>query len=256
MLLFDSHIHLSSQELFGSSVALIKRSAAVNVKRMVNICTDPPTLQSGIALAKNHIEVVNAGAVTPHDVEASGDSWFPLFEQAAREGVFVAIGETGLEYFYKDLDRKVQQKWLVRHLHLAAELQLPVIFHCREAFADLFAIVDEEYPKNAPALVHCFTGSVEEAQSIWDRGWLLSFSGIVTYKRSENLRQIAKIAPLNRFLIETDAPYLAPQSKRGHVNEPAFILETASCIAAVRGVPVEEVAEATYSNAMRFFHLS
>jgi len=151
--------------------------------------------------------------------------------------------------------RKVQQLFLKRYLHLAAETQLPVIFHCREAFEDLFAIADLEYPKRAPAILHCFTGTMAEAEEVIERGWHLSLSGIVTFKKSEALRQVAKEIPLSQLLIETDSPYLAPQSRRGQQNEPSFLPETAACIAAVKNISLEEVVRATSENAAQLFRL-
>lgn len=256
MLLFDSHAHLSSPELIGEADQIIERAKAAGVDRIVNICIDPKTLEGGLALARRHRGVVNAGATTPHDSEKDGEKDFEVFAEAARSGLLVAIGETGLDYYYRELDRGVQQKLLKRYLHLAAGVGKPVIFHCREAFDDLFAIVDGEYPKGAPAILHCFTGSMKEAEEVWKRGWHLSLSGIVTFKKSEELRLVAKEAPIGQLLIETDAPYLAPQKKRGAVNEPAFIVETAACIAAARGETVESVAKATRENGIRLFQLS
>jgi TatD DNase family protein len=130
-----------------------------------------------------------------------------------------------------------------------------VIFHCREAFDDLFSITDAEYKKNAPAILHCFTGNMKDAEKVLSRGWFLSISGIVTFKKSEELRQIAKIVPLHQLLIETDSPYLAPQSKRGKQNEPSFLPEIARCIAQVKEIAVEEVAKASFENAQRIFSL-
>ncbi len=167
----------------------------------------------------------------------------------------MAVGETGLDYYYKELNPAIQQRFLVRYLHLAAECRLPVIFHCREAFADLFAIADGEYPKGAPAILHCFTGTPKDAEHVFSRGWHLSLSGIVTFKKSDILREVAKMAPLKQLLIETDSPYLAPQSKRGKQNEPSFLPEMAHCIAAVKGISVDEIARATFENASRLFQM-
>lgn len=175
--------------------------------------------------------------------------------EAAKAGSLCAIGETGLDYHYQHSDRKIQQRFLVRYLQLAAELGLPVIFHCRDAFADLFRIVDAEYPEKGPAILHCFTGTREEAIAVVERGWHLSMSGIVTFKKSEALRETLKEIPLKQLLLETDTPYLAPQSKRGLMNEPAYLLETASCVAAIKGIETQEVAKITRENAIRLFRL-
>jgi len=250
----DSHAHLTSPEVLPHLAEILERSQKAKVDRIVNICTDRITLEEGLKLAKKHPWIVNAGATTPHDVDRDGEQDFPIFEAAVPH--LVAIGETGLDYHYQHSDRATQRQFLIRYLHLAAKWKRPVIFHCREAFADLFAIADAEYPKRAPAILHCFTGTLEEAEEVWKRGWHLSLSGIVTFKKSETLRLVAKEAPLDQLLIETDTPYLAPQSKRGKPNEPSYLVETAACIAAVRNIPLAELATATRDNAIRLFQLS
>ncbi len=251
----DSHAHLSSAEMLPHIDAVLNRAREARVDKIVNICTDQQTLEAGLKLNQTYPHIFNAGATTPHDVCTEGERNFPLFEQAAAAKQLVAIGETGLDYHYTYSDKKTQARFLIKYLHLATKHKLPVIFHCREAFADLFSIVDAEYPAKAPAILHCFTGTMREAEAVWARGWYLSLSGIVTFKKSEELRLVAKEAPLNQLLIETDAPYLAPQSKRGQPNEPAYIAETARCIAAFRGVEISEIARATSENMTRVFRL-
>jgi TatD DNase family protein len=254
---FDSHAHLSDVELFADRENLLKRAALANVTRIVNICINPKTLAQGLSLAAEYPErIVNAGATTPHDVEKEGEECFSVFADAARSGQLAAVGETGLDYHYPELDKNTQKQFLARYLSLAVECRLPVIFHCREAFEDLFDITDAEYPKGAPAVLHCFTGTLSEAEKVVERGWYLSLSGIVTFKKSELLRRVARFVPLDQLLIETDAPYLAPQSRRGKQNEPSFLPETAQCIAAAKGIPVEQVAAATFANAIRLFDRS
>lgn len=247
---FDSHAHLSSLPEID---AIMQRATKANVTRILNICTDPETLERGLLLAEKFPQIQNAGSTTPHDAHTEGESAFPIFEKAARMGQLVAIGETGLEYFHQGLDPEIQKIFLIRYLHLASELRLPVIFHCREAFQDLFTITDAEYGKNLPAILHCFTGTPQEAEQVLTRGWYLSLSGIVTFKKSAQLKEVAKMVPLNQLLIETDTPYLAPQTKRGQANEPAFLVETAELIAKIKGISVEEVAEATFANAKKVF---
>lgn len=252
---FDSHAHLSASQVFPQIDAILERAQKLGVDRIVNICTDPDTLAKGLFLSNRYPFVVNAGATTPHDVVNEGESAFPIFAEAAFAKKLAAIGETGLDYHYHHSPRDRQIYFLKRYLKLAIETSLPVIFHCRDAFADLFSIVDDHYPSHSPAILHCFTGTIEEAQGVIRRGWHLSLSGIVTFKKSEQLRQIAKWVPLSQLLIETDAPYLAPQTQRGKMNEPSFLLETAACIAEVKQISVEEVALATYENGRRLFRL-
>ncbi len=249
--LIDSHAHLTSPDVLPHVEPILLRAKAAGVTHILNICTDPESLRQGILLASQHPHIRNAGATTPHDVAAEGESAFPLFEAAAREGKLSAVGETGLDYHYDYSPKALQQTFLKRYLRLAAETRLPVIFHCREAFADLFAIADAEYA--GPAILHCFTGTFAEAQGVLKRGWYLSLSGIVTFKKSEMLREAAKLVPLSQLLIETDTPYLAPQSRRGKPNEPAFLPETAACIAEAKGISVDEVARASSENARKAF---
>lgn len=231
---------------------VLKRAQQSGVTKVVNICTDRKSLEEGLLLHEKHPWVYNAAATTPHDVQKQGEEFFPLVERAAAERKLVAIGETGLDYFYEHSDKKVQQTFLQRYFALALAMKLPLIFHCRDAFNDLFSMADSDY-RGAPAVLHCFTGTIEEAKGVLDRGWYLSLSGIVTFKKSESLREVAKYVPLDRLFIETDAPYLAPQSHRGKQNEPAFLPETAEFIAKAKGVSVADVAIASQENALRFF---
>lgn len=250
---FDSHAHLTAPDVLPHLDALLTRAKIAGVRKILNICTDPPSLYEGLALSARHPFVQNAGATTPHDVEKEGESAFPIFSQAAMAHQLVAVGETGLDYHYEHSPRQIQKEFLIRYLHLAAVSQLPVIFHCRNAFEDLFSIVDQEYPKGCKAVLHCFTGTIEEAERVLDRGWFLSISGIVTYKKSQWLREVAKIVPLSQLLIETDTPYLAPQKYRGKPNEPSYVVETASCIASEKGLSLEKIAQATDANGKKLF---
>lgn len=250
----DSHAHLTSSEMLADVQEVLARAKAAKVTKIINICTDQATLEKGLALKEQYDWVYNTAATTPHDVEKEGESFFPLVAKCAKEKKLVAIGETGLDYHYEHSPKKMQQKFLERYLQLALDCNLPVVIHCRDAFADLFSIADALYKKER-LLLHCFTGTLEEAKDAVKRGWSISFSGIVTFKKSESLREVARHIPLEHILIETDAPYLAPQSQRGKRNEPSFLPETAALLASLRNIPLAAFAEATSKNAARFFSL-
>ena len=209
-------------------------------------------------LSQRYSWIYQAAATTPHDVEKEGEEVFEIIAYSARQGKLKAIGETGLDYYYEHSHRSVQKFFLRRYLHLALECQLPVIIHCREAFADLFEILDAEYQINgrhAPGILHCFTGNMAEAEGVLKRGWMLSLSGIVTFKKSVELQQVAQEVPLEQLLIETDTPYLAPQKHRGKQNEPAFLVETANFIASIKHISLEKLAQAITQNASNLFKL-
>lgn len=251
--LIDSHAHLSHISLEGKIGLLLERAHLVGIKSIINICTTPEEVEKGLLL-QNHLPTVYlAAATTPHDVDLEGERAFPSMESFARNGNLVAIGETGLDYHYYAETQEIQKAFLRRYLQLAKECQLPVVIHCREAFADFFKILDESY--DGPGVLHCFTGTMEEAQELIQRGWYLSLSGIVTFKKSVELQKIASHIPLNQLLIETDTPYLAPVPYRSQENEPAYLLSTAQYIANLRGIALEDLAHATATNARTLFKI-
>jgi TatD DNase family protein len=249
----DSHAHLTSPQVVDHVEEMLQRAQQHKVEKIVNICTDEETLKKGLILSERHPWVFNAAATTPHDVAKEGASFFPIVEHHAKE--LVALGETGLDYHYQHSPQEVQKKFLQKYFDLAQKVKRPLIFHCRDAFSDLFEMADASY-SGLPAILHCFTGSIEEARKCLARGWLISFSGIITFKKSEALREVVAYVPLDRMVIETDTPYLAPQSKRGKLNEPGYIGEVAAAIAHIQQISVEEVAKATSSNASQFFSFS
>jgi TatD DNase family protein len=249
----DTHAHITSDVLYDDVEALLQRACDAKVSTIICIATDAMTLNRALMLKEKHPQVLVAAATTPHDVATDGEAFFSVVEKYALSKSLIAIGETGLDYYYEHSEKNVQRDFLVRYLSLAKWCGLPAIFHCREAFDDLFAITDAEY--KGRALIHCFTGSIEEARQAIDRGWYISFSGIISFKRSESLRSVVKFIPLDRMVIETDAPYLAPLPFRGKTNEPAYIIETAKVIAGIKGISLEDVARTTSSNADAFFSL-
>ena len=219
----DSHAHLTCDPLFADISELLSRAKKAQVDTIVNIAIDKESLQRALDFQTTQVAFYTTGATTPHDVEEDGEKDFPHFAKAAREGKLVAVGETGLDYFYEHSNRKEQQKFFSKYIELAKECDLPLVIHCRDAFEDFYAIMDDEF-QGERVIMHCFTGTMEEAKQALDRGYHISFSGIVTFKKSGELREVAKAVPLDRLLIETDSPYLAPQSKRGKPCEPAYVV--------------------------------
>ncbi len=250
--LIDSHAHISSKD-FSDIPSLLERAKKNNISSIINVCTDLLSLEESFLLEKNYPFIFSAAATTPHDVEKEGEIFFPIVERYAREKKLVAIGETGLDYYYTHSKKEIQKKYFLRYASLAKELGLPLIIHCRDAFSDLFDLSSSLLPFRA--VLHCFTGSREEAKKALDYGWLISFSGIVTYKNS-HLPKLIKDIPLEKMLIETDSPYLAPQKHRGHKNEPSFLIETAKAIALLKEISLEKLSEITARNAKELFQLS
>lgn len=254
MMLFDSHAHLGSDDFVADADAVLVRAKEAGLVHIANIATSDVSLARGLALAKTHSILFNVGATTPHDVTTRGEAHFPIFEKAALSGQLKAVGETGLDYHYEHSPRDLQKDYFKRYMDLALRANLPLVIHCRDAFDDFFSMIDTHY-KSSRGVLHCFTGTVDEAKEVIKRGWMLSLSGIVTFKKSDALREVAAFVPLTQLLIETDSPYLAPQSKRGQRCEPAFVEEVARVIANVKKLDVSEIASATCANAKRFFAL-
>lgn len=251
----DTHAHLTSPEMLVDIDEVMARAEAAKVTRIVNVCTDEKSLDAGLALAVKYPQITNAAAATPHDVTKIKESFFERVEKEAVKGTLAAIGETGLDYYYERAPKKEQQEHFLRYIALAKRENLPLIVHCREAFNDLFSLADEHLGSH-PVALHCFTGTLEEAKQVIRRGWMLSLSGIVTFKKSDWLREVAAYVPLDRLFYETDCPYLAPQKWRGKRNEPAYVVETACVIAEIKGLSVNELASAVFQNAASFFEFT
>ncbi len=255
-MLIDTHAHLSSSPLLDDIHSILKRAHDGGIDAIVNISTDLQDLEQGLALKQRYPWIYQATAVHPHDAEKEGATFFPHVAAHAHKGDLIAIGETGLDYHYTHSSKARQQEYLRKHLELALACSRPVIIHCREAYEDFFAILDDVYKKNGvhgPGVLHCFTGTLSEAEQVLNRNFFLSLSGIITFKKSEQLREVARMVPLDRLLIETDAPFLAPQSKRGKTNEPSYLVETAEFIASIKGISLNQLAEVTTLNAKRLF---
>lgn len=253
--LFDSHAHLTFEQFAEEERGeVLERARAAGVLSIMNIATDISSLEAGWKLQQcaHEIAIYCAAATTPHDVIDSEDLFFPIVEEAAHGKQLAAIGETGLDFFYRPDCKKEQEATFLRYALLAQTTSLPLIVHCRDAFPTLLGIL-RDLEKPVQGILHCFTGTTEDARALIEQGWYISFSGILTYPKSESLRQTARCIPMDRLLVETDSPYLAPQQKRGQRNEPAYLRYTVEAIAAVKNASYEEVALASFLNAEKLF---
>lgn len=253
-MLVDSHCHLDFPDFAGEHDALIERAKAAGVDLMVSIGTRVGKVAQVRAIAESHDNVFFSVGTHPHG--AGEERGIPASEIMALSNhpKCVAIGEAGLDYFYDKAPRDAQAEGFRIHIEAARQTGLPLVIHARDADGDVEAILREETGKGAfPFLLHCFSSGAGLAAAGVELGGYVSFSGILTFKRSDELREIAKTVPRDRLLVETDAPYLAPQSHRGKRNEPAYTAETASILARTIGVSDDEIARITTDNFFRLF---
>ncbi|NBO37986.1 TatD family deoxyribonuclease [bacterium] len=254
MKLIDTHCHLCTEKLAAHAGDLIARARAVGVDRIINITFDQQTLDTGLKQVDEHPELFVTVGIQPHDADQFTAELAQRMEQIAQtHPKVVAIGEIGLDGFHKFVDMPQQIVCFEEFLEIALRCKLPVVVHVRETFADVYSRLKSFAERGGQGVIHCFTGNVSEGQAFLDLGFYLSFSGIVTFKNSEELRFVARMVPNDRILVETDSPYLAPVPHRGKQNEPAWVSEVARCIAEVRGVSLENLAEQTSKNAESLF---
>ena len=253
-MLIDHHCHLDFPDLASELEAVLGRARAAGIGGMVSISTRLRRLEALLAMAEAHANVFCSVGTHPHYAHEELDvPWQELVALSAHPKV-VAIGEAGLDYFYDNSPRQAQAEGFRRHIAAARASQLPLVIHARDADADVAKILEEETAKGAfPAVLHCFTGGRELALRGLALGLYISFSGILTFKRSTSLREVAALVPLDRLLVETDAPYLAPDPFRGKRNEPAYLVHTAAELARVKGVTPDEMARITTENFFRLY---
>jgi TatD DNase family protein len=250
--LVDSHCHLDDDKFATDLDAVIERAQAAGVAHMMAIGTGsgPPDLEVAIRLADRYPCFYATVGVHPHDASKATPATFDRLRALLQHPKVLAIGEIGLDYHYDFSPREVQREVFAAQLRIAAEAGKPIVIHTREAWDDTLRLIDETPPARG-GIMHCFTGGADEARQSLDRGFSLSFGGVLTFPKAENVREAARITPPDRLLVETDAPYLAPVPHRGKRNEPAFVVETARRLAAVRGVTLAEIASLTTENFTR-----
>ena len=246
----DSHCHVHDPRIPGGTDAAVAAAAAEGVVTLITVGCDRETSDAAIAVATAHANVFATVGLHPHDASNGVDTILDLFDTPG----IVAVGETGLDYYYDHSPREVQQRVFAEQIAIAHERNLPLVIHTRDAWDDTFDVLDAEGTP-ADTIFHCFTGGPDEARRCLDRGALLSFSGIVTFKGAPEVQSAATLCPLDRMLVETDSPYLAPVPHRGTTNRPAWVPHVGQFVADLRDQPVDDIAAATSTNARRAFRL-
>ncbi len=269
----DSHAHLEGRQFERDREAVLARAFEAGVRTIVAIGNGdgPATADCGIKLVEQYTggtadgmpELYATVGIHPHEARLAGEAAYACLTEWARHPKVIAWGEIGLDYHYDHSPRAVQREVFRQQLELAKAARLPIVIHCRpsdntdNAWQDCFALLDEHWAASGlGGVMHCFTGEVRHATAALDLGFIISFAGNVTYAKAQNIREAAKAVPLDRIFIETDCPYLAPIPHRGKRNEPAFVVETASHVAELRGIGREELGERAAENFYRFFRLA
>ena len=263
-MLVDSHAHLEGPRFDADRAEMLERARAAGVVNILAIGsgTGPGTLDCAIRIAEQHDWIYATIGIHPHEAKLATESDYSELESLARHPRVIGFGEIGLDYYYDHSPRDVQQQVFVRQMEIARAAKLPIMIHCRpsdnseNAWDDTLRLIREHWDSTGlGGVLHCFTGEQNHAQAALDMGFMISFSGNVTFPKAENIRDVARTVPEDRMLIETDSPFLAPVPYRGKRNEPAFVAKTAEKIAALRGKSTNEIGEITANNFFRFFRL-
>ena len=251
----DSHCHLDMDDYADDLAAVLARAETAGVTKIITAGTNLDSSRQALALARKYPMLKAAVGIHPHDTVNTGNTdWDSLLNLVAQGGdAIVAWGEIGLDYAKNHSPHPIQRRQFARQLELAAETRLPVIIHDREAHGDILAALAASLVRQHGGVMHCFSGDWPLAKKLLDLGLYISLSGVVTFKNATALQEVAAKVPLDRLLIETDGPFLAPHPYRGKRNEPAWVVKTAEHIAGVRGIPLAELAAATTANTRRLF---
>jgi TatD DNase family protein len=257
----DSHAHLDSSEFDADRAEVLARARAAGVDTIVLVAAPRELAEAArpLALAETDPALHATVGVHPHDAARIEESWWPELERLARRDKVVAVGETGLDYYYDHSPRDAQRAAFARQIELARAVDKPVVCHVRDAHEDAHRMLDAAGVGRAGApggVIHCFTGDARQAAGYAALGLYVSFSGITTFKTAAPIREAVRAVPRDRLLIETDCPFLAPVPMRGKRNEPAFLVHTAGAVAAEIGISIDDLAELTAANARTLFSLT
>ncbi|MFO7567157.1 MAG: TatD family hydrolase [Enhygromyxa sp.] len=251
--LIDSHCHLDYEPMSSDIAATLARAREAGVERCVHIGCSPHSMARAVEIARAHPEIRASVGIHPHEARHLDDALLAQIEQLAGDPAVVAIGETGLDYHYDLSPRDDQLRAFGQQIDLARRLDMPLVLHIRDAHEDAWAVLEEHPPRSTPGVVHCFTGNAAQARRWLELGWYISFSGIATFKKAVELREAVSLVPRDRIMLETDAPYLAPEPLRGRKNEPANVAFTCVALAKLRGEAPELLAEAATANTLALF---
>ena len=253
-MLIDSHCHLEYEGLVEDRQGVLSRAREAGVGGFLNISTRESEWGQVVGTAERESDVWASVGIHPHEADAHEDLGRDVLLAATENARVVAIGETGLDYYYDNSARETQRDLFRMHIGVARETGLPLIIHTRDAEDDTFDILEDEMGKGAfPALIHCFTASAEFGRKVLDLGLTISLSGIVTFKNAKELQEVARQVPAERLIVETDSPFLAPVPHRGRKCEPAFVVDTARFVAELRGESFDQLAEQTSANFFQLF---
>jgi TatD DNase family protein len=256
MELIDTHCHLTFEQFGGGVDAIIERSEAASVTGWITVGTDIQDSRKAVEVAERFSNMYAAVGIHPHEAKNATDQTMDELKKLTQSEKVVAIGETGLDFHYNFSEPPAQKEIFTQHLKIAAELNLPVIIHCRKAFDETLDILERHGRGVEKVVFHCFSGSAEQAKIVLDKGFHISFTGVVTFKNAETARRAAEVVPLDRLMLETDCPYMSPEPMRKQkVNEPALMVHTARFLAELKNMPLLDFAKAVTAISKVFFGL-
>ena len=255
--LIDSHAHIQGKEYAGDTEAVIDRAGEAGVDKIIVVggAGDMASNTAAVALADSWANLYATVGMHPHDAKHVGEEELRQLKELVGHPKVIAVGETGLDYYYNHSPREVQREVFTQFIHLAGEKQLPLVVHERDGAQEAAELLREEGNGKVQGVIHCFTGDYDAARAYLDLGFYLSFTGIITFKNAGALREVVRIVPLDKMFVETDSPYLTPVPHRGKRNEPAYVRFVAASIASVKGLSIEEVARVTTNNVRTLFRI-
>ena len=252
--MIDSHCHLDHEPLFQNIDDILRRSKEIGITKLLTICTTFKSFEKIKLLVKKDDLIFGTYGIHPHETKNDKVTSEIIIKEIRKNKKIIGIGETGLDFYYNHSDRDIQIKSFEEHIKAALELKIPLIIHSRNAENETLEVLNKYKDKKLKILMHCFTGSIKFAKNLIDLGAFFSASGIITFNKSLELQETFKIIPLNKILIETDSPYLAPVPKRGKKNEPSFIKYTAEKLALIKEIPNSELIKNTSQNFNNLFN--